>query len=134
LSVNSPDLGLRIVLWVRVGHRLRVRVRLASGSGVASIGPGQAMARPLDMIGRAAGSTWPDLSNQHTAMTADLMMNIMSSNTDREVSSCDFCAVKIAHDVVSCSHSKIACVRAYYLYLYRICIVCAWPCLLVCRF
>jgi len=37
----------------------------------------------------------PDLSNQHTTMTANLMMDIMSSNSDREVSSCGFCAVKI---------------------------------------
>jgi len=43
-----------------------------SVSGVASIGPGQAMTRPLDMMA--------DLSNQHTAMTADLMMDIISSS------------------------------------------------------
>jgi len=72
-------------------------------SGVPSIGPGQAMARPLDMIGRAAGPTWPDLSNQHSAMTANLMMDIMSSSSDREVSSYGFCAVKI---IVSIQYSQ----------------------------
>jgi len=59
------------------------------------------MARPLNMICRAAGTTWPDLSNQHIAMTANLMMDIMSSNSDREVSSCDFCAVSTACRVFS---------------------------------
>jgi len=31
-------------------------------SGVPSIGPGQAMARPWDMIGRAKWGRWPDVA------------------------------------------------------------------------
>ena len=53
------------------------------------------MARPLDMIGRTNGPTWPDLSNQHTAMTADLMIDHIH-NSDHEFNASDFCALSTA--------------------------------------
>jgi len=79
--LDTVDLCTTYALYNAVGqgrqnNNLFLKVVI---SGVASIGPGQAMARLLDMMA--------DLSNQHTAMLADLMMDIISSNSDREVSS-----------------------------------------------
>jgi len=53
-----------------------------------------------DRLGR-----WPNVARPirpATAMRANLMMDIMSSKSDREVSSCGFCAVKI---IVSIQYS-----------------------------
>jgi len=99
LRTRTSFLGLGCIYgWIGGywSHKCTVANRRCTSS-VAS--------RPLCRVrptSLCTGPTWPDLSNLHTAMTADLMMDIMSSNSDREVSSCGFCAVKI---IVSIQYS-----------------------------
>jgi len=84
VSVVSACVALRCALrWMEKDSNHRdylglARTRMDSLglgglSGVASIGPGQAMARPLDMIGRARSGRWPDVARRGPTYPASIL-------------------------------------------------------------